>query len=591
MTLASGMTTEIAAYPTFVWAVLAIQWALVAPSSRRDLVALVAIGLAAFARLQMLALIPVFALAALAHEVGWAHATREAGETRLLALRTGLRAAVRRHGLLAAVVALGLVAAIGVRVSSFAGLGFYSNTFRGNLFPPGSLASARGHIAYILLGLALAPGILAFAWAGKNAALPSGKRAHAFAWLLLIAVPLLTLQVGSIAERFDPGFIQERYLFYVVPLLLVGMVASFGERRLTVPIVVAGALVALLLLGARYETSLSAFWFFDSPGLAFYFKVVANGLHKAARTLGAPGLTAVQLAAIVAGLVTVVLAALALRTPPRAQLAVVGVGLVAFLAISTRYDFQQVVYGSFGGQGFGAVRSGGTDWVDRHIPEGATVAILAAQRGDVASSRQVWWREEFWNRTIRRAYVLGSGPSYVWNDPSRRRLHFATGAFTVTEPPPYVVEPVSHTPLRLAGRVLTRSPDGRLVLLRAQLPYRATMAIKGTSDDGWLAEDRAATVRVYGSAGTRRCARVRIVLGVPRGVESARSFVVSARGPRVRGAVSPNSTRSLQVITCPAGGAGHADVRIRQPPPADPAEAGGLQLVDARVVGSAGRRS
>src|SRR4051794_37542425 len=52
--------TESAAYPAFAWALLAIQRALVAPSLRRDLIALAAIGLAFLARTQFLFLAGVF---------------------------------------------------------------------------------------------------------------------------------------------------------------------------------------------------------------------------------------------------------------------------------------------------------------------------------------------------------------------------------------------------------------------------------------------------------------------------------------------------------------------------------------------------
>jgi hypothetical protein len=532
----------------------------------------------------MVVLIGVVAVAAVAHEVGWAVATRSSAP-RSQALWHGLRAAARRHVLLLGALLVGAAVAVGLRASSSSGLGFYDNTLHGNLFPAGSFASARGHLVYVILGAGLAPAILAFAWSGTNVVRPSGKRAHAFACLLLIAVPVLTLEVGSITRRFD-GFIQERYLFYVAPLLIVGMAASFGVRRMVAATAVAGLLVAALVLGARYESSLTAFWFFDSPGLAFYLKVVANGLHNAARWAGAPGLTAVQLGAIAALVVTAGLVLLAARVTPKGRLAVVGTFVVAFSVISTRYDFQQVVYGSLGSRGYGTKSVAGRDWVDRHVPEGANVGILAAQRGPIARSREVWWGEEFWNRSIRRAYVLAPGLTYVWDAALSHRLDFATGRFVASEAGSYIVEPTRFSPLALEGRPIARSPDGRLTLLRAKVPYRAVLAVAGASDDGWLPFDRPARVRIFGASGSRRCARLALTLALPPGIESSRSFRVRARGTSVRRTVSPGTARSLRLTVCAVPYAHHVDVLVGQGRGANPGEAGGLQITTARVVGS-----
>ena len=589
VTLSTGMTTEIAAYPAFVWAALALHRALVFPSWRSDLVALLAVGVAAFARLQLVVLVGVVVLAAVAHELGWAVATR-AGRSLPAVLRVTMRRAARAHVLLLGVLVGGVAIAIALRATGSARLGFYSSTLQGNLFPPGSLASARGHLVYLLLGAGLVPGILAFAWTGANLVRPAGKRAHAFACLLAVAVPVLSLQVGSITQRFDPGYIQERYLCYVAPLLVVAMAATFGARRLAAPIAIAAVLVAALVVGAGYESSLSAFWFFDSPGLAFYLKVVAGGLHRAADLVGGGGLTPVQLGAVAALIVGAALVLLDARLAARWRLVAVGLAVTAFTVISTRYDFQQVVYGSFGGRGFGTEEVSGRDWVDARVPDGKGVAILAAQRGDTATSRKVWWSEEFWNRSIGAAYVLGSGPGYVWNAPRSRTLHFATGRLTTDDPRPYVVEPVSHTPLRLVGRALARSPDGRLVLLRAPVPYRAALAVTGASDDGWLAFDRPATVRVYATAGARRCPRVTLTLRLPRGVKGRRAFTVATRGARTQGKLAPGTSRKLSIVACARSGVRHADVRVAQRQGADPAEGAGVQLYDARVSGYGGRR-
>ncbi len=591
MTLASAMVTEIAAYPAFVWAVLAIQRALADPSVSRDLVALLAIGAATFARVQLVALVAVVALAAVTHELGWS-LSRRVGTSRRSAVRAGVAALARRHPVLLGVFGAVAVGAVGVRVTSSDALGFYSNTLQGDLFPDGSLFMTRAHLAYIVLGLGIAPAVLAVAWIGANLVRPLGKAAHAFASIVLVAVPVLALQVGSITQRFEPGIVQERYLIYVVPLLIVAMAASFGPRRLIGPTILSGAAVAALVIGARYESSLSAFWFFDSPGMAFYLKVVGAWLHDVAGAVGGDSWTAVQLGAGAVAAVTAALVLLAATAAVRTRLAVVGVAVLAFLVVSTRYDFQQVVYGSYGGKGFGADPIAGRDWVDRHVPEGTTVALLATQQGPTAASREVWWASEFWNRSIRRAYVLGTGPSYVWNPPVQSRVDSATRTVvpaTRTEsghvepeaPPTYVVVPRERSPVQLAGRELARSPDGRLSLLRAQVPYTAVLAVRDASDDGWLRFDRPARITVHPPSRATRCTRVTLTLALPRGAVGPRDYLVRAGRRRVRGTVAPGATRSLAVAACPDTGA-PAQVLVSQD--RDSADAVGLQLVEARAA-------
>ena len=71
--------TEAAAYPAFAWALLAMQRALVAPSLRRDLIALAAIGVAFFARTQFLLLAGLFPLLIVMHEALFVAVARDRG--------------------------------------------------------------------------------------------------------------------------------------------------------------------------------------------------------------------------------------------------------------------------------------------------------------------------------------------------------------------------------------------------------------------------------------------------------------------------------------------------------------------------------
>jgi hypothetical protein len=86
--------TEVAGYPTYVWAVYAMTRAIAAPSMCRDVVALAAIAVACLARTQFVVLLLAFALAAVVHEIGRRVARDGARNVRSI-LVGGTREAVR----------------------------------------------------------------------------------------------------------------------------------------------------------------------------------------------------------------------------------------------------------------------------------------------------------------------------------------------------------------------------------------------------------------------------------------------------------------------------------------------------------------
>src|SRR3954454_14221997 len=89
--VSSFVLTEVAAYPAFLWGVLAIHLTVAAPSRRNDVLALLGTLLAVFARTQFEVLLLVAPVAIVAHELGNARGR----------LRDGARESVRRHPVLA----------------------------------------------------------------------------------------------------------------------------------------------------------------------------------------------------------------------------------------------------------------------------------------------------------------------------------------------------------------------------------------------------------------------------------------------------------------------------------------------------------
>src|SRR6478735_4856647 len=89
--LSSFLLTEVAGYPAFLWAVLAIQLAGASPSRRNDVLALLGICLAVFARTQFELLLVVLPVAIAAFELGRRRGRREVlREHRVLAVASAV---------------------------------------------------------------------------------------------------------------------------------------------------------------------------------------------------------------------------------------------------------------------------------------------------------------------------------------------------------------------------------------------------------------------------------------------------------------------------------------------------------------------
>src|SRR5207253_2637213 len=99
----SMLMTEVAAYPAFLWALLAMQCAVATPSARTDVVALTALALAFFARTELIVLVVVLPLAVVAYELGRSQGLRE---------RARLLRAARSHRVLGVAYLVLLVGAV-----------------------------------------------------------------------------------------------------------------------------------------------------------------------------------------------------------------------------------------------------------------------------------------------------------------------------------------------------------------------------------------------------------------------------------------------------------------------------------------------
>ncbi len=559
MILTGFVMTEVAAYPAFLWAVLGLQVAIAAPSPRRDVLAVGALVLAVLARTQFAALVVVLPLAIFGHEIGQALTAPEPAAARRR-LAQGLRQAVRRHRLLGGLYALGAVLAAIVALVEGAGsfLGVYGVTLEeGSLLPSGVWSAAARHLDAVGIGCGLAPLLLGGGWLLAAAVRPSGRRAHALATLSTIAIIVLTLEVGSFGVRFGDNTVRERYLFYVVPLLLVGAAAALAGTIPRRHVAAGAAVVTAFFVATAGLLSFPTFAgvLVDSPA-----GVLNELLIEQSGALGTG--TFVALLGLGIGLVLV----LGLLFAPRLPLAlVVLAALVVFSTLTLRSEVDRIVGGT-GLSGRPLAQPSGLvlHWVDTVVPAGAEAGIVPfpiSTAWDTTAIR--WWDAEFWNRRVARTYVAPDDRFTYTPFPTRPlEIDWATGAVPGTEDAAaYTVSAPYDPRFGLAGR--RHADNVGLTVRKTERPYRAVWATRGLYSDGWTRPGTPATIRVYGVRAERtELVRLRVNLRPP---DDAPARYRASAGIEIEAGRLPAGGETAVAFTLCAGPRAPADVLLASP--------------------------
>ena len=540
LVLSSTLLTENAAYAAFTWSLFLCQRALARPGPGRDALALVGLGMAFFARTQLVVLALGFPLALLLHEIALERRRyrRPAGRRRATA------EVVRRHRVLALAYGAGLVLAVLLLAAGGLGgvLGNYALPFRGNLVPDGFWGAAAAHLDQVALGVGALPVVLSASWLVTTALHPDRREANAFAALFTVLVPLLVFEVTSFDLRFTPGgFIQDRYLVYLVPLFAVGCVAWLAAPRAhtrTRVVSATGAGVVLVgLLQLAPGKAQVIFW--AAPGAAF-----RPAIADASAWLG---VSSTQLAQAVTALAVVL--TLVLARAPRLALVATTVALTVFGAAQTVYVLDRYVEPAMV-----VSDTAPRDWIDRSVPNGSTVTLVpGGTDGPVA-----WWEAELWNKDVKRELQVDHGKTFTPFPARAASVDRAAGRLAGPQPTRYLVVSDSENRFGLAdGEVLARRSS--LELVRVQRPYRLAWSTLGLTRDGWILPRRPASLRVYGHPGAGRRSVV-ITLAASSLASRPADFEIITGDETVRGAVDPGGARPpVEITVCvPAGG--HADV-------------------------------
>ena len=374
MAYTGTMTTESLFYPVALSFAFVLVRYLEQPGWPWLSALVVALAIAFATRSQSLAFVPAIATAPL-----------------LLALLRSRWSALRPFAplyALGAAAAIGLVVLQAVRGRSLADLlGAYSIVGEGGYDVGQVLRFWLWHVEELDLYVGIVPfaALLLALLVGRG--LPERLQEHVAATAALVVFS--TLAVGAFASRFASDRVQDRYLFFLAPLLVVVVLAwvELGAPRPRVSTLAAAAIALGLVLVFPYARFIGEPAKSDSLGLIPLWTINEHLVAGRYWTTVA-----------VAGLA---LLALYLLVPARYAVAVPIVLLALFAVLS-----RPVWSGPHGfiASGIGALRQGNPglarDWIDRAVPAGQEVAVLWTGRADRFTVNM----NEFFNRRVGHVY-------------------------------------------------------------------------------------------------------------------------------------------------------------------------------------------
>jgi len=439
--------TENAFYPLFLAVVLSLVLMLERPTITRQIVLVALLGLAFQTRPQAVAL----AAAALTAPLLQGLLGRRV-RAALVAQRTlyGIAGA-------AVVLVLGVQLARGHSLSSL--LGAYAVAGEGGYHVGAVARYFLYHAAGLDLYLGVAPVVAAalLVVVARN----TDPRLDAYLAAAISISFWLLLLVATFASQWA-GRVQERNVFYLVPLVLIALLAWIERGAPRPPrATAAAAIVAAALPGALPFPRL-----IDFPAISETLMLLPLW-----RLLDY-GIRADDLATVVVP-AAIAAAALVLFLPRRLALALPLLVLVYFLAALSPIE-QRMARASQGAL-FSGISNSDRDWIDRALPAGAEASVLWTGDGDVYAI----WQNEFFNRSIGTIYSI-AGP--VLGGLPQTRLAVDAQAGILRGPggrpvqPRYLLVDDGFTP---SGRVVARDEAKKVTLYELEGPLRSTEVVTG----------------------------------------------------------------------------------------------------------------
>ena len=273
------------------------------------------------------------------------------------------------------------------------------------------------HVEVVTLYVCVIPVVALVVLLFQARRLAPALQAHLAATLAIVATS--TLVVAAFASRFASDRVQDRYLFFLAPLLAIVLLAwvELGAPRPVFALGVGAVLAVGLVTAFPYHR------FVGEPARSDTFSLIP--LWTVNRYLVGDSY---RLTVLVCALVFL---ALVVFVPARRAVAVPLALLALFVVLS-----QPVWAGPHGvlraGEGalFTGVRGVDRDWIDQHVHGDGSVAVLWTGRADRFTVNQ----NEFFNRALGDVYYTvaptpgGIGETQVTADPASGTFRTATGA-------------------------------------------------------------------------------------------------------------------------------------------------------------------
>jgi len=378
MAYTGTITTESLFYPVSLGVALVLVRYLARPTTGRLLALAVGLAIAFATRSQALAFLPAVATAPLLLAA-------------FRARRAELRPFVPLYGLLAGGTVL-LVALQALRGQSLSELlGAYAVVGEGGYDAGDVMRFWLWHVEELTLYACVVPMVVLAILLSRVRRLPDALQEHLAATVALGFWS--TLVVGAFASRFASDRIQDRYLFFLVPLLMVALVAwgELGAPR--PPAITASAAAGALVLTAVFPYAR----FIGEPAKSDSLGLIPLWTANEYLVAGSYWATAVLSGAVVL--------AVSLALVRRHAILVPAVLLVLLVALS-----RPVWSGPHGfvAAAVGALRQGNPglerDWIDRATADGSEVVALWTGQADRFTVNV----NEFFNRRVGRVLYTGA---------------------------------------------------------------------------------------------------------------------------------------------------------------------------------------
>jgi Dolichyl-phosphate-mannose-protein mannosyltransferase len=449
--------TENAFYPLFLVVILVLLVALERPTPLWVVLLLAVTGLAYATRVQAAALGPAILLTPL-----------------VLAVfeRRGVRDTIARFGWLYGITIGAAVVALAAQAAGGGLLGAYEPVGESGYDTGKALRYLWWHLAELSLYVLLIPLAATIVLVARARSLDA--RLQAFLATTVSVTACLLPVVAIFASRFSYR-IEERNMFYVVPLLCIALLAWIerGAPRPRVLATAAASVSALLVVAIPFDRFLTTSAITDT--------LMLLPLWSLQDRVGEDWITLAAFGAAVA------LGALFLFLPRRYVVAlpilVLWLWLLAVRPIWWgTHGFERFSEGAL----FQGIRKGDRDWIDRALAPGTKAAFLWTGRTDRLTVQE----NEFFNRRV--------GPVYYVTDPTpgelpetRVRIDPKSGRVTLPDGSPvrdrFLLADSSFEPD--GGELVARDKGWGVGLWRVTSPLVAAFSVKGLfRNDTWSRE-------------------------------------------------------------------------------------------------------